>query len=183
MNESLNLTEDVKRDGMFSQIIKRLGKLEKFMNEHLSLPHVNNNSPKSATIWHDEMVVISGAAKLLEHYANQNYSTDTYQNPGANGDTFKNGFLLRGGTYTLNILCITTTNRGKLDLYIDDVLVASGIDFYSGAGVDNAVKTISGIVVTGNGYHVLKGVVNGKNAASTGFYIVITKFWFQPASF
>ncbi len=80
-------------------------------------------------------------------------------------------FYLAAGAYTLNALGITSTDSGKIDWYIDNVLAVSGQDWYSAALTYNVVKTAA-VTVVGNGQHTLKGVVNGKNAAPSSDYIV-----------
>jgi hypothetical protein len=40
----------------------------------------------------------------------------------------------------------------------------------------NVVKTIGGVALEG-GRHTLKGVINGKNEASSGFAMTLTKYW------
>ncbi|MDD5091043.1 MAG: hypothetical protein PHQ23_09005, partial [Candidatus Wallbacteria bacterium] len=104
------------------------------------------------------------------------YYTWTYQNPCANGDSFKHDFYLAAGNYNFTVLGYNSTNRGKIDWYIDDVLKVSGQDWYGG-GVMNIMMT-SALTVDASGLHTLKGVVNGKNAASSSYYIVWTKAWF-----
>lgn len=64
------------------------------------------------------------------------------------------------------------TNCGMVDLYVDDVLYAGGIDLYASAVLkDVVVSAIEGLQF---GPHVLKIVVNGKNASSSGYQTVLT---------
>jgi hypothetical protein len=64
-----------------------------------------------------------------------------------------------------------------VDVYLDGTLAFAGIDQYS-AGVALDVQRIVSVTVSGNGYHVLKFVINGKNALSTNYYFSWVKCWF-----
>lgn len=187
MNDPLSFSEDAKRGGMFSEIIKRLGTVEKFMRDHLAVQHYIPATvpplPKLATMFHDQSVVTVGNARVDQNLGTQNYAYFSYQNPAANGDTWTNGFYIRAGTYTFRILGVTNNNYGKLDIYVDNVLKISGIDFYSVGGVLNVVFSTAGVVISTDGYHTLKGVVNGRNGGSGGYLIGITKMWFEPAAY
>jgi hypothetical protein len=142
-----------------------------------------SEAPKTTTLWHDQSVVASGSAVATLIEAAQQYDFTIYTSSAANGDSWKNGFYLRAGTYTINILCRTSGDCGKEDIYVDDVLVATGIDMYSASPTNNVLKTAASVVVVGDGYHVLKGVVNGKNGSSSGYKTAITKIWFTPAAY
>lgn len=140
--------------------------------------------PTRATMWHDEAFVVSGSAFISDktgHEPLQNYGHYLYQ-PPANGDTFTNNCELSSGSYVFSVLGVTANSCGEVDWYIDDVLSVSGQDWYSsGASVKNVRKTAS-VTVTGNGRHVIKGVVNGNNGSSSSYYIFLTKYWFAPSS-
>jgi hypothetical protein len=140
-------------------------------------------APKSATLWHDESVVLAGNALAHVHNTNQDYGVTVYQNTPANGDTFEQKVFLRPGWYTFNVLGTTDANRGIVDWYLDDVKLLAGQDWYAAAIGYNVVKASSvPFVVQYGGAHTLKAVVNGKNASSTSYYLVLTKMWFAPAS-
>lgn len=140
--------------------------------------------PKRATFFHDEALVIAGSALFgTNHDSGQAYAVVQRQaTPAADGDAFTQSFFLEAGTYTFTVVGYTDINRGKLDWYIDNVLIASGEDWYSASGTYNVVKTHTNISVTGNGRHVLKGVINGKNASSSGYFYTLTKYWLSPSS-
>jgi hypothetical protein len=140
------------------------------------MPDMSNPSvsyPKSAVMFHRYAKVLVGNALLVQHDADHDFAGYVYQNPGANGDTFACSFSLSPGTYTLNVLGITFNTTGKVDWYIDDVLVVSGQDWYS-VGVVYAVVKTAAVTVIGHGRHTLKGVINGRNVASTGWLVVLT---------
>jgi hypothetical protein len=98
----------------------------------------------------------------------------------ANADSFTLGVFLAAGSYTMSVLGLAYTSRGKLDWYIDDVAVVTGQDWYDAGLTANVTKTATVAVAT-DGMHTLKGIVNGKNAESTDYYYVLTKIWFRPA--
>ncbi len=137
--------------------------------------------PKRATMWIDESTVTVGAANATVNDSSQIYGFYTYPSTSANGDTFTISFVLASGTYTFSILGITSTNYGKIDWYIDGVSVISAQDWYSSSVIYNVIKTAS-VTVSGDGYHTLKAVINGKNASSTSFNYVLTKVWLKPSS-
>jgi hypothetical protein len=60
--------------------------------------------------------------------------------------------------------------------------IATGQDFYTAGTGYNTIKTINSVAVVGDGYHVLKGTVNGKNGSSSGFGIALTKMWLVPSA-
>lgn len=105
------------------------------------------------------------------------------QNASDNGDTFKTVFYIAAGTYTLYITGYTWGNSGKLDVYMDDVLIQAGIDWYSAALTDFVTKTVSSVNVTTDGEHVFKFVVNGKNVASGGYNIDLYEIYIRQASY
>ena len=133
-------------------------------------------------MWHDEATVLTGNAFTHQLDTSAFYRGFSLQNPGANGDSFSHQFFVKAGTYTLYILGITGLNVAKIDWYIDNVLVASGQDWYTLPTVYNVIKTVAALILT-DGEHVLKGVVNGRNAANTtGFNIDFTAYWLKQAS-
>ena len=82
-----------------------------------------------------------------------------------NGDTYTLSCILQKGTYTIATYGVTYSTYGMFDYYIDNVLVASGQNWYSAGSVYNVLKTITNVSVTYDGYHVLKMVVNGKTGS------------------
>lgn len=158
------------------QLTKRVEQLE--ANEGVA--PVTPYYPSRATLWHDESLVVTGNAISKSLQTAQYYNIASMQSIAANGDTFTTGFMLKAGTYSFGALGIQHTDRGLIDWYIDNVKVVSLQDWY-GATTYNTEKTAS-VTVVGNGYHVLKGIVNGKNASSSGYYIQLTKMYFRPAT-
>jgi hypothetical protein len=105
------------------------------------------------------------------------------QTTAANNDEITSSFWLAAGTYTLNVFGSTNTNAAKIDWYIDGSITGiTGQDWYSGSQVFNVSKTGS-ITVTGDGYHTLKGKINGRNASNTtGYYWLIGKVSIYPSA-
>lgn len=79
------------------------------------------------------------------------------------------------GTYKILTYGSTSSGLGKIDYYIDGVLVSSGQDWYSASPVMSVNKTISSVVVPVSGHHTIKLKVNGKNASSSGYSISFTR--------
>lgn len=112
------------------------------------------------------------AAQIHAHFARQS--------PAVDGDSFTQSFLLMAGTYTFRVIGRSDPDNGMIDWYLDNTLFAAGDDFYSAATTRNVTFEHTVVVAT-SGYHVLKGVVNGKNVLSTAFVIRLTTFSFIPA--
>ncbi len=136
--------------------------------------------PARATLWHYTSTVLTGVAISAAVSTTETYAHLPHQNPAANGDSWTGSFEFGAGSYIFSIVSPTSPNYGKIDWYIDGVLIISGQDWYSSPAVFNVVKTAT-VTVVGNGYHVLKAVVNGKNALSTDFFTEAVKMWFKPA--
>lgn len=134
--------------------------------------------PIAATLWHDDATIITGAALTITQDSAQRYAFWAYQNAPANGDTFEYSFLLAAGTYTLRVLGMTANSRGMIDWKIDGTTVVSGQDWYNGSLTYNVVKTASVTVAT-DGVHTLRGIVNGKNASSSAYQMLLTKIWIR----
>jgi hypothetical protein len=137
--------------------------------------------PTRATLWHENSAVLVGNALLVGSDSNQMHTTAPFQNPAANGDTFTQSAFLRAGSYTLYVRGVTANNIGKIDWYIDNVLVLAGQDWYSAGLTYNVLKSTP-LTIVGDGYHVLKGVVNGKNASSSNFFMSLTKMVIKQAN-
>lgn len=153
------------------------------VHPHSSLESIgaenHHTLPIRAVMWHDESTMTVGNALAHASSIAQRYNSQTRQSTAADGDTFKNDFNLKAGTYILYILGVSQTICGKQDIYIDDIKqTITPLDWYSNPATNNTVKTVS-ITVVGNGKHTLKSVVNGKNVSSTHYYIFLTKLWIK----
>jgi len=135
--------------------------------------------PQRATMWHDELLVISGGSYSTYYRSGQFHGFNTEPDSASNGDTFTNGFIASSGSYTLSTLGVAYSDGGKLDWYVDNTLVSSGLDFH-GSGLVLNVKYSNSIYIPTSGRHVLKGVTNGTNAS--GYNIRLTSYWLSPAT-
>ncbi len=134
--------------------------------------------PTQASWFWDEVTTTVTQTKTLSTSQQFAMYVDTTAANANDGDTYRLGAFLAAGTYSLDVLGASAANCGKLDWYIDDVLVVSGQDWASGAGY-NTTKTTTGITISTNGYHVLKAIVNGRNG--TDYRIALTKVTLKQA--
>jgi hypothetical protein len=114
-------------------------------------------------------------------YANQINNVMYYTTTPANNDEFTFNVWLEDGTYTLDAIGVTANNRGKIDWYVDGVLAISAQDWYAASLTYNVAKTGS-ITIIGNGMHVIKGKINGKNASSSSYYWALTEVSIYPSA-
>jgi hypothetical protein len=142
----------------------------------------NFQYPRRASGFHINDTVVSGDPIVYYLTTQQAFGYMSYQYPSvANGDTFTTSFMLRAGAYTLHWLGQKDINRGKINWYIDNALQISNQDWYASPQQWNVVQSGS-ITVVGDGHHVLKGVISGKNASSSGYYMALNEWWIAPAS-
>lgn len=161
------------------RLVKTMERLEVLEFEEVTIPSVSY--PKRATLWHDEALVVVGTTLLTLVNASQKYYTYTQLTTPADGDSWTQGFFLAAGSYTLSFLYVQGTSGGKVDWYIDDLLVVSQLECYAAATTWNVLQTASVSVLT-SGAHVLKGIVNGKHASSAGYFAQFTKMWLAPSA-
>ena len=83
-----------------------------------------------------------------------------------------NQVYLAAGTYTLRLIGGKNSNAGILDIYLDAVEVAS-FDQYVAVPVYNQVFTQAGIVVASSKLYTLTCKVDGRNGASSNFYVYL----------
>ena len=133
-------------------------------------------------MWHVGSIVTNGNAILSMHNTLQDHATYNHQNPSANADSFTNGCQLRAGTYTFRVLGITNNNCPIIDWTLDGVEIVANQDWYSAALTWNVTKSVAAIAVTFDGWHVLRGTVDGKNVSSSDYYMFLTNMVFEPAA-
>lgn len=140
--------------------------------------------PTRATMWaHEGQPHTSGGYSIINKDTSESYCQLSSINGTANdGDYVSWTCLLAAGTYTLSVLGMTQNNFGKYDWSCDGSNVITGDDRYSAAATYNVVATSGSFTVTGNGRHLFKGTVNGKNAASTGRFLNLTCLWVVPTA-
>lgn len=134
--------------------------------------------PQHASLWFDEFNTIGGTSPGVNIDTGSPYNI--YVLTTGDQTQYTTNFLLAAGSYTFSVLGDTTAPSGKIDWYIDDILVVSQQDWYSASTVRVVLKTATVTVLT-NGLHVLRGKTNGHNASSSGFNLQIQKCWLKPA--
>jgi len=95
------------------------------------------------------------------------YYTNT---TGTNNDQVTFPLVLGKGTYEVSMIYITTSSRGKLDIALDGNIIINQLDQYSVASIPNVLHRESAVVIR----HPTKTIsftVNGKNAASSNYYV------------
>lgn len=119
----------------------------------------------NATLYPDEAVAVTGNDIALFYHGS---ILETYgrQNASAINDEWKHGAFLSVDSYTLTLRVIKTSNSGILKIKIDDVVVAT-FDLYAAADAVSD-QTQASIAITG-GWHSIKGLVDSKNASSSGY--------------
>lgn len=140
-----------------------------------------SSMPRRWTGFHWDSLVLVGNALTKTQDASQAFASYAYQTAASATDSFTNGFCLKANGYTLDVLGITGNNRAKVDWYVDNVLQISGQDWYAATPGYNNLKT-GAITVATDGYHVLKAVVNGKNASSADYNLLFSRFSIYPAA-
>lgn len=99
-----------------------------------------------------------------------------YQNAPANGDSFGWYANLQAGTYKMGVWFEKYTDRGKQDISIGSIAVGT-IDTYNAALNRDQLTIFTGIIIPSTGNYLVKSVVNGKNGASTNFFMM-NSFWY-----
>ncbi|MEH2371948.1 hypothetical protein [Nostoc sp.] len=131
--------------------------------------------PNSFSHWHDESVILTGNGLMTDIYSNYAYSTLAYQNPPAINDSFQFNKLLDAGNYTFYLLGAQGSNRGTIRLNVNGTEVVGDLDFYGNNFTGITLHTTINIATPG--IQTFKITTIGKNASSSGFYIILTKLW------
>lgn len=141
----------------------------------------NGMYPKRAAWFWDEVTTsVTMTVSLDAAQAYQAFWYNTAAN-AADGDEYYFSCVLAKGTYTIYTLGYKYNYRGKVDYYMDGVVVGTGQDWYS-AGTANITQSIANVSVTYDGYHILKIKVNGKNGSSSDYAVAMTKTWIKQAA-
>jgi hypothetical protein len=94
----------------------------------------------------------------------------------ANGDNATWKVSLPAGTYTVRIYASKGNSRGKIDVNLNGTDIITGQDWYNGATSVTYIDA-TGISIS-KGLQDLKITVNGKNAASSNYYVYISAIEF-----
>jgi len=142
--------------------------------------------PQRAVLWHDEALVTVGNALTTTVQSAQYYCCYAYQNASANGDTWTNSVYLAEGIYQVDGWCVRTSDTGKIDLSIGDYDLVVAHDLYTAVWAARQYLSKSPgswvIAVPTSGRYVVTCTINGKNAASGGYDLMLTNIYFMPLS-
>jgi hypothetical protein len=138
--------------------------------------------PQTASMWHRDSLT-NGYAMGEQSGIDGAFYEYAIQPSAADGNEFYQSFLLEAGTYTFHVLGVEDVDCPLLDWYLDNVLIVSGQDWYEVSQTTDATFNTASVIVTGSKRHLLKGVVNGKNEDSTGYWVRLVRYWFTPASY
>lgn len=105
----------------------------------------------------------------LKVYVQSSY---TFQLVPLDGDRLQLFFLSYGNEATLTIGTATSSTRGIFDLYVNGVLDSAGYDDYAAVAGANYRHIILAQPIR-VGQNIIELRVNGKNAASTGYYVAV----------
>lgn len=140
-----------------------------------------NNLPTRSQLSHDESIVLTGNAIAVTLDSGQIDNLFARQSPGANGDSFTQSVFLRNGTYTFSVEGQTNAANGMIDWYLDGVAFTTGQDWYTASQTKDVIKTAT-VTIASDGYHILKGIINGKNLSSSGYNMDLTRMWFRQSA-
>ena len=133
--------------------------------------------PNSFTHWHDESMVLSGAALLRDINPVYAYSTISYQPSNTVGDSFTFSRQIAAGTYDITLLGDAFLNRGICSLAIDGTTMHTDLDFYSNNSNNRVMTLTRSVVVPSSALHTFIISTVGKNVNSSAYYIVLSKIW------
>ena len=88
----------------------------------------------------------------------------------ANNDQVTFPLVLGKGTYEVSMIYITTSSRGKLDVALDGNIIINQLDQYSAVAAHNVIHRESAVVIR-HPTQIISFKVNGKNAASSDYYM------------
>ena len=146
--------------------------------------YTTNHLPQSTMIFAQEFIYSATAG--ISNDTGQRFGFVRGSTAGAanDADTMDISFVVAAGTYTLVIAGMKVSSAGKTDGYLDDSAVASWTadDWYSLLDSNNALFSHSVTFATG-GRHKLRLVVNGKNAASSDYRVLLTDVYISPSAF
>jgi len=137
---------------------------------------LNSISPASHTHWHIDSIVTSGTPLVHDQNTNQRFNAYSSATSSALNDAFKFDAVLQSGTYTLSVLGFANGTAGILDCKIDGVLAFNNMDWYGNSW--NITQTRQ-VTIPSPGNHQFLFTVIGKNSASGGYYMPLTRFRLQ----
>ena len=96
----------------------------------------------------------------------------------ANNDEITFDISLGRGTYDVHLLYKTNSSHGKVDVSLDSQVIINQLDTYSAAQVLNVTHEESNVVLKGGDYK-LSLKLNGKNAASSSYFLSVNYISFR----
>lgn len=102
----------------------------------------------------------------------------------SDGDTVDIQFVVAAGTYTFTVNGVSMNACGKTDGYVDGATSTSwtGDDWYS-VLLKNNVSVSHSVTFTTGGRHTIRLKVNGKNASSSDYRVLLTNARLVPTSY
>ena len=135
--------------------------------------------PTSHTHWHTDSIVVNGSGLSNGQNTNQRFNAFTSFATSALNDAFKFNAILQAGTYDLRILGYSSSAGGTIDCRVDGDLAFNDVDFYGGSWNASWTRTVT---IPDSGTHEFLFTVIGKNAASTDYFVPITRFNLKKTS-
>ncbi len=98
----------------------------------------------------------------------------SYNTGASDGDKVRFKVSFAAGTYKFRMNYGKADNRGIIEMHIDDVLTGGPWDAYNSSQIWNQQVTVSDIVITESGLKNVDLSINGKNASSDNYFMLIT---------
>lgn len=133
---------------------------------------------KRSFMLHQDSIVLNGNPIALTVNASQWLNGGWRQNTEAINDEWTNGFFAPAGLYTLRIVALKSNASGILRIFVDDILMGVE-DLYNGSNVFNHIIDVPLDLET-DGYHIIRGKLEAKNASSSSYRCLITCFSVIP---
>lgn len=130
--------------------------------------------PEKIAVFGDELHYVTGTQALSVNTAiPYNWLPLTTTN-GADG---RITVVLRAGTWAFKLLTVTNNTAGRVTIAVGSTLLADPQELYTAVQNVAAIFTYTSITIPTDGRYEIRFLTNGKNGSSTGFGVVINKFW------
>lgn len=122
-----------------------------------------------------------GISQVLN--TSQPFNAYWFNTTQALNDAFEFNVWMEAGTYTLSHVGVTSSTAGQITWAVDGVDQAglTSVDWYTAGVVLNVTKTGT-MTVIGDGYHVIRGKLAGKNGSSGGYNYFISEISIYPSA-
>ena len=88
----------------------------------------------------------------------------------ADGDELNYKVYVSPGTYTISLCTLKNSDHGIIKVYLDGTLILT-YDCYAAVVTYNQIGSATGIIINDPGIKTLKIKIDGKNVASTDYYM------------